>query len=269
MLARPFALGTIVFAITAPAAALANDSALAYGGTPRPLTGHPTISMMSEVVKIEIGERDSIVDCRFEFVNHGPACRVRMGFPDQGRGAADPDEEGEHNPPTGTFKAFASWVNGVKVKTSVARAAHSGNFWHVKVVEFPPDSTVGVRDRYRVEVGSSVGFHKPFSIHDTSYILHTGASWHGPIGRSEIIVTFKRSGVRAPLETHLLRRSGKDDDPNYVSDERLSRRSVYYAGPSKPESAGNTLRFIRTNWTPSERDDISLVFDMGPVKTRD
>ncbi len=39
--------------------------------------------MQSEVVKIRVSKHMIKADCSFVFVNNGPACTVRMGFPDQ------------------------------------------------------------------------------------------------------------------------------------------------------------------------------------------
>jgi hypothetical protein len=251
-------------ALVGPNVARANDAALAYGGTPRPLTAHPTVSMQSEYIKLTVGEVDTMVDCRFIFVNHGPACTVRMGFPDQGRGAADPDEEGKRNPPTGTFKTFESWVGGKKVNTTVTRADHPGNFWHEKEVAFPANGTVEVRDRYTVEVGNSVGYY-PVEINETSYILHTGSSWHGNIGRSKIEVLFVRQHVKVPV---IARRfditNGK---PSYLKTAGNNKHEVYYRGPCVPTVSGATLTFVRTNWHPTKEDDIDLVFETRRAQT--
>jgi hypothetical protein len=243
--------------------ARANDSALSYGGSPRPLDSHPTVSMKSELIKMVVGERVVTVDCRFVFENHGGTCKVRMGFPDQGRGAADPDEEGPKNPPTGTFNSFKSWVGGQPVKTTVARAAHSGNFWHVKTVTFPGHGTLEVRDIYTVDVGNSVGFEVPCSVQWTSYLLHTGASWHGNIGRSEIVVEFRRKGVKSPIAARAILK--ERPHPNFV-DHANDPRAVYYNGPCRPTTDGMTMRFVRTNWRPTERDDIRLVFEVRRLK---
>src|SRR2546423_11157601 len=78
---------------TASDRATANDGGIALGGTPGLLKGHPSIAMTSEVVKIVVRDLTLTADCRFVFTNHGPACTVRVGFPDRGIGAMDPDEE--------------------------------------------------------------------------------------------------------------------------------------------------------------------------------
>jgi hypothetical protein len=221
--------------------------------------------MKSEVIRMEVGEQLVTVDCRFVFENHGPACKVRMGFPDQGRGADDPEEEGPQNPPKGTFNSFQSWVAGKPAKTMVDHAAHSGNFWHIKTVTFPAHQTLDIRDRYTVDVGNSVGFRVPCSVQWTSYLLHTGSSWHGNIGRSEILVTFKRKGVKAPISAREIR--DRRPDPNYVNNAN-NPRLVFYHGPSKPTTNGKTLRFVRTNWRPTQKDDIHLVFEIHRLPTQ-
>ena len=69
-LGRP-PLGVALALLAAPA--VANDGGIAFGGSPRLLTGHPTVSMESEVVRIDVGEQNVRVDCRFVFRNDGPA----------------------------------------------------------------------------------------------------------------------------------------------------------------------------------------------------
>ena len=66
--------------LTGPA--YANDASLSTSGTPKLMSGHPSISMESEVVRMLIGKEKVSVNCEFVFVNHGPATTVRMGFPD-------------------------------------------------------------------------------------------------------------------------------------------------------------------------------------------
>ena len=75
--------------------ASANDGGIHMGGSPGLLHGHPTVTMTGEVIKMTVDDAKVTVDCRFVFTNNGPACTVRMGFPDQGVGADDPDEEVE------------------------------------------------------------------------------------------------------------------------------------------------------------------------------
>lgn len=76
--------------ITVPACGLADDGGISFGGSPHLLRGHNSVSMTSEKVSIAVHKNLIKVDCSFVFHNGGPTCVVRMGFPDQGLGAAEP-----------------------------------------------------------------------------------------------------------------------------------------------------------------------------------
>ena len=239
-------------------AAAANDTDISYGGSPRALSGHPTVAMHSEVVKVTVSRKSGVtVDCRFVFVNSGPACRVRMGFPDAGPAAY---EEDPNSKPVGQFTLFKSWVNGRQVSTHVARGGEGEGVWHVKEVAFPAGKTVEVRDLYTAPVGSSVGYDH-FSVAEADYVLHTGASWHGNIGRSEVDVKMDPALAKAPLKLR----------PLYPGREhaigRYDRHTIYYRGPCKPVVSGQSLKFVRTNWRPTDDDDIYLVFDIRRLNT--
>jgi hypothetical protein len=243
-------------------ASRANDTELTYGGTPRPLNGNTTVAMKSEYVKMVVGDKWVTVDCQFTFENRGPARKVRMGFPDEG-GEPDEGPDGKPLPPQGTFASFESWVNGKPVKTTVIKAADPGDVWHVKTVDFPADSTLRVRDRYTVEVGNSVAYF-PVSVHLARYVLHTGSSWRGPLGRSEIEVVFTRKSVRSPIVTKPMPKiDGRGPAAVTWSDDK---RTVYFAGPCPPTVSGKTLRFVRTDWRPTAKDDIFLLFDLTHPK---
>jgi len=242
------------------AAASANDGGISYGGAPRLLSGHPSVSMESEVINMTVGKKSTTVDCRFVFRNHGPACTVRMGFPDQGEGANDPDEEHSDDyasrPAVTLFHSFRSWVDGSEVRTKLIRSNESGLFWHAKTVRFPANGAHIVRDLYTVDIGGGivgVAHQKSVFGAETSYTLHTGASWHGPIGRSEVNVRFARPDITPPLSL------GTRFDSEIAN---TSAHVIRYAGPCKPTVDGTTLRFVRTNWRPRDADDIYLAFAM-------
>jgi hypothetical protein len=239
-------------------AAWANDTDLTYGGTPLPLKGNTTVSMQREYVKIDVGDDYVTVDCRFTFHNDGPSLKVRIGFPDEG---GEPDEEpgAPSKPPRGTFMRFNSWVNGQPVKTTVVSGAYPGDVWHVKEVAFPANSTLNVRDRYLVEIGDSVAYYPAF-VRLARYVLHTGSSWHGPIGRSEVEVQFTKKSIHTPIVAKRL--PVTDDRSAQVAALHTSSRAVYFSGPCRPRASGRTLRFVRTDWRPTEKDDILLLFDV-------
>src|SRR5580700_4314088 len=133
----------------------ADDGGIAYGGSPRLLGSHPSISMAAEKVVMVIEQREVHTVCDFAFTNHGKACRVRMGFPDFGY-QYEPNEgwEGMEPPPDPSiFTSFASFVNGKRVKTRLIRAKQVGKHWHAKVVSFAAGQTVHVRDVYVQDFG--------------------------------------------------------------------------------------------------------------------
>ena len=246
-------------------AAGANDGGISYGGSPRLLEGHPSVSMQSELIHMTVGQDTATVDCRFVFQNSAAACRVRMGFPDQARGADDPEEDSEGGPapktkPKGAFTSFLSYVNGRPVPTELIHGAHGGNWWHAKVVAFPAHGTLTVRDVYTVPLGGQVIDRGSMS--ETSYILHTGASWHGPIGRSEIDVTFTPKAVHAPLVVRPIPKEVRMADFGAVSG------MVLWHGPCRPNVTGRTLRFVRTHWLPTTNDDIFLCFGARRLNTQ-
>jgi hypothetical protein len=188
-----------------------------------------------------------------------------MGFPDVGLGANDPDEETDQKvlaktPPRTTFKSFASDVNGAPVKTKLIRADQEGHYWHTKTVRFPAHSVVRVRDVYRQSTGGgivNIG-KKGGNAAQVAYILHTGSSWHGPIGRSEVDVTFNTPVIIKPQPVSLKEASGDKNERSIK--KALPPDSVVWKGPCAPTVSDKTLRFVRTNWRPKPSDDIELTY---------
>lgn len=248
--------------IGASSMALADDADISFGGSPRMLSGKTTVVMQSEVVTMTVGSETVDVDCRFVFRNDGPGCTVRMGFPDSGRGASDPTEyESETGKKSnGTFRSFVSYVDGKPVSTSIDRDSESkGDLWHTKVVHFDRGQTVNVRDVYRTIVSSQVNVSPGYQggNYSTFYVLHTGASWAGKIGRAEVIVHMKRSaGIR--LRSYA---SAGNPDPYKIAWSKYPSGTVLWRGPSTPTVSGNTIRFVRTNFEPGYIDDVLLFFN--------
>ncbi len=243
----------------------ADDGGIAWGGSPKLLSTHPSVSMQSEVIRITLNNDTETVDCNFVFKNNGMATTVRMGFPDGADGTMDAEEEVDtqadpnwrKKPMQPLFTSFKSWVNGVPTKTTLIRADEPGNYWHAKSVFFPQSSTRIVRDLYTLPVGGSIMGSGSGSFSEASYILHTGASWHGPIGRIEVDVTFNTTvGAKTVIPVALK----SLPNPNVADWSQLKRGTVIYSGPSVPTANGKTLRFVRTNCTPTEKDDILLWF---------
>jgi hypothetical protein len=246
-----------------PTIALADDAELSFGGAPRMMSGKTSVVMQSEVVTMTVGNDSVDVDCRFVFKNNGPACTVRMGFPDRGRGAADPTEnEDGKSKPASTFNSFASYVDGKPVRTSViSDASNPSDLWHVKMVHFGSGQTVAVRDVYRTIVSSQVdvapGYHG--GNYSTFYVLHTGASWAGKIGRADVVVHMRRNGLhKIRLASYA---AAGNPDPYKINWAKLKPGTVLWRGPSTPTLDGTTIRFARTNFEPGYLDDVLLFFN--------
>ncbi|HZT41528.1 MAG TPA: hypothetical protein VFA07_05045 [Chthonomonadaceae bacterium] len=247
--------------------ASANDGGTAESDSPSLLRGHPSVSMTSEVVKITIQGHQTRVDCDFVFTNHGPACSVRMGFPDVGEGASDPDEEEadfKNKPPHTTFTSFRSYVDGKPAPTRLIRADTEGHYWHAKTVFFPANSTLHIRDVYTQDVGGGivqVG-QKTGEADQIGYVLHTGASWHGPIGRSEIDITLPGTLFHGtPQPVPVSRISKEKNNPRWLRANSLPPNIVVWKGPCAPAIQDRTLRFVRANWRPTQNDDIELTYN--------
>jgi hypothetical protein len=256
-------LSVIISAFALSLAALkasADDGGISFGGNPHLLKGHATVAMKDEVVKMDVHEKEIKVDCKFLFHNGGPACTVRVGFPDEGLGASEP-YQGDPVPKKNlhaTFLTYQSWVDGKKVPTELIPTDDRSLYWHAKTVTFKANSDCVIRDVYTLPPGGQVtsenGMHQ-----QTYYVLSTGASWHGPIGRAEIIVNFDPDVVHAPINLKALK-SLPDPSFEHLKWSTLPEGTVIYEGPSAPKQDGNTLHFVRTNFVPTNNDDVHLYY---------
>jgi len=242
-------------------AALADDGGISFGGSPHLLSGHASVAMQSEVVHIDVADKTIKVDCDFVFHNSGPAATVRMGFPDDGLGAAEP-YQGDPLPPLSklhaTFTSYESYVDGKKVPTKIIAGADREHYWHVKTVTFKANSDCHIRDVYRLPPGAQVTSDNGM-YQQTSYILHTGSSWHGPIGKAELVVTFAPNTVHAPIKLMSIS-SVTEHDISKVKWPTEPRGLIVYQGPCTPTIDGQSLHFTKSNFRPTEKDDILLYY---------
>ncbi|MEO7717463.1 MAG: hypothetical protein ABIY70_14780 [Capsulimonas sp.] len=257
-------LGLLTLAATIPARA--DDGGITFGGSPRLLSGHQTVAMESEVVTMDIGENAVTTHCRFVFKNHGPACTVRMGFPDRARGAnVIEDETGKAMAPHGTFQSFTSKVDGKPVKTEVLKDAKTpSDVWHAKTVAFGANQTHIVEDDYKTDIGGQMTDYGS-AVHQAYYVLHTGSSWRGNIGRAEVIVRFHRKTMPGPLKALDMRKISGNAD-GIIKLYPYGQNAVAWSGPSTPTVSGTTLRFVRTNFNPQYSDDVILHFGDTKIK---
>lgn len=198
-----------------------NDSAVVgVSGVIEPMESHPSIVLRSHVVKIKLTPTHADVDCTFVLHNTGKATSVLIGFPESGGGAIEV--------PTTGFQYFRSYVDGkrVQVRVQEPKLRDMGySRWYLKRVHFGTGQTRVIRNVYRAPLGAISNGEKFFH-----YILVTGASWKGKIGRSDIIVDLSALGS--------------------VTD--LSIRPAGY------RRANNRIAWRFENYEPNE--DISIVF---------
>lgn len=264
-------LWTALLCSNLSASVLANDGGITFGGSPRLLAGKTTVSMQSEAVRMTVGAETVTVDCQFVFRNNGPACSVRMGFPDWQRGDS------------GSFTSFQSYVDGKSVPTRFVRdvkdSAKDRGDLHVETVTFPAHGARRVRDCYTSRGLRHVWDYYTFFTNNMThwgplsqafYVLETGASWYGPIGRTDVYVTFNRPEMASPLIPKPLKPPSViviNNGPYQHADPPERPGTVIYHGPCKPTVQGETLHFFRTNWHPTNDDNILLYFGFQALQT--
>jgi len=171
-----------------------NDTAVVgIGGVIKPMENHPSIVLRSHVVKVKITPEYADVDCTFVLHNTGKATRVLIGFPESGGGDIVVPKMG--------FRYFRSYVDGKRVQVRVQeqrRESGPGGYfrWYLKRVRFGAGQTRVIRNVYRAPLGAISTGHDFFD-----YILTTGASWKGKIGRSDIIVEL--SGLKHVVDLEI------------------------------------------------------------------
>jgi hypothetical protein len=162
-----------------------------------------------------------------------------------------------------TFTSFKSYVNGKLVAAKLIRADKPGHYWHAKTVQFAANQSLHIRDVYTQRLGGGVAKvgDKVGSYKQVGYILHTGASWHGNIGKSVVTIRFATGQQAAPIKPVPLKDiarkvPGEDTSPADIA--KVTSGNVVWSGPCSPMVNGTTLTFVRTNWKPSKKEDIDL-----------
>jgi hypothetical protein len=174
----------VAVALAAALSARADDGSIEnVGGHIEPMSENPSVAMTSEFVHAHVASDSVRVECVFFLANRGPATHMLVGFPCSSRGdVTEPTQ----------FRWFRSWVDGTPVKARLVRDTSSSSdggwfrSWWVKDVAFGAHQTRCIRDEYAAEPGGSVPDYQSFA-----YTLDTGASWHGPIGTADIVVSFE------------------------------------------------------------------------------
>jgi len=216
------------------------------------MSGHPTISMALEVVKLIVHGKKVETDCTFVFKNSGNACSVNRGFPDCGMWAYDM----ERKKPETMFKSFRSYVDGKAVKTKLVLGADKHEQWQAKTISFSKGGVRVVKEAYSTDLGgiAAWGF-----IGAASYILHTGASWNGPIGKATVTVEFSPElELATPFDIKYVASQANLKDKDFEEIQKPARLLVL--GPGKPSVQGHSVVFEKRNWKPTKTDDILILF---------
>ena len=199
-----------------------------------------------------------------------------MGFPDRGDGGdatvfyEDADEAKSHGKKPKTYEGlehFRSWVDGRPVKTGLVPESSKDpgpESWHTKRVDFPKGGTRIVRVAYDAGGRGATSDRKNLYIEEASYVLHTGASWKGPIGYAEVVVRFPCGPRPRPVS---LRRLGLKFANELKDWHARPKGTVVWSGFAKPTVHGNELRFVRRSFEPMKADDVDVSY--GPYKPKD
>jgi len=165
-----------------PYVAWADDSSLGAIGLGVVPLQNDQVVMVAERVEAEIHGNHHWVTCIFTFRNAGPATEVLMGFPQaqsMRRGNA---------PELRDFRAF---VDGEEVPVEFRPSGrpegerdYAG--WHTFTVPFAAGQTRTVRNTYHGRLTLISNGYRSFG-----YVLHTGATWKGPIGQADIVLRWR------------------------------------------------------------------------------
>lgn len=172
-----------------------DESLVGVSGTIEALSPNPSIRMVEE--SVHIGDpTDPHGVARFVFKNEGPATDVLIGFPETG------DQIAPGKPASPGLIHFRSFVDGKRVKVHRHMAHHEpalfSDFdyvaWYMKRVHFAARQAHVIVDEYDGGGGSQGSGLKYFI-----YVLKSGATWKGPIGRAVITANIGKIANCSPV----------------------------------------------------------------------
>ena len=183
---RNISLGFLVL-LASTGLGLANDTSYEGQGETVWPVGNDQIVMVSEkvVITYNLKEDKFFTDCLFEFKNTGGPTEVTVGFPDHTE--VPSWEEGEKEP---TINDFRCWADGKEVPTQVKAGIPSPiykDLTHKRVFVWPMSFKGGATHKVR-NTYSFRGMSNAIGHRGADYILRTGKTWKGVIGRAEILV---------------------------------------------------------------------------------
>jgi hypothetical protein len=178
------------------------------------------VEMVSEEIVIDMDR--NTVECTFEFRNTGEERDVLMGFPGKLREELGSSFSDDVSLSLDNFKAF---VNGeelpVKREKGIQPEIGMPDYseWFTFTVPFKEGETLTVRNTYNyVPSYNSIGDVM------TGYVLQTGATWKGKIGKAR--VEFKLGSIQ-PWQIEQLKPGGFKFERNSVVWERKNIEPSY------------------------------------------
>lgn len=233
-------LALLVMILASPVSGvLANDAALGRAGSNVMPVYDVPVRMVHE--RVDINLQTNSVDAIFTFQNLGPEATILMGFPmlkEQPDGADRGDDRQRPYFGYAGFKAYLVSDDGRQTELTTEEKdglrPPSGEYfskWVVFRVPFKQGETKTVRNVYKAEYAyvNSIG-----EAH-LEYVLSTGATWQGPIGKSEVNVFY---GDIAPHTLTLVRPFGYTIDAK----ERVIRWVFKDLKPTRDDNIQVTMR---------------------------
>lgn len=188
--------------LTLAGPALADDASLGRVGDGVQPLSQADVQMLAEEVRVKVFPERSEVEATFTFWNRGPAVNLLVGFP-QALAQAEL-ERAEFGDDT-ALHDFRAWVGGRQAPVQLEKAAGGGQgslagetappeggspgspalppypAWYTFLLSLTSGEKVEVRNTYWVKNTAWSNGEV-----ETGYILQSGATWAGPIGRGRV-----------------------------------------------------------------------------------
>jgi hypothetical protein len=243
--------------------AYASPTKIAWGGNPKPLEAGTTVRLETEKVKLKVGPIWTSVICAYELKNLGPACKVRVGFPDL---RLDENKDphpggGDEDAHVSDLRSFQAFIDGNKCKSLLVgeEDVTGGDKMREIKVSFGRRQSHILVDQYKVRTGMALTNDK-IGIHEVGYAMHTGAGWKDSIKKVTVLVQFEDSLIPAPIHAISSRLLATKQPTEYEDWGQVKFNTVYYHGFSKPAVDGMNALFVARNLKPTKRSDVYLFF---------
>lgn len=175
-----------IFFLVFPITAQADDASLGRRGETVRVLHNDQVAMVEETVTLTlVGVYRTKVDATFVFRNDGPAKTVLMGFPE-----GLPDPQRDHFGDDLGLHDFKTWIDGRPIPVKREKGWPGGQddgsasqypYWWTWELPFAARETRVVRNSYWVK-----NHYWSNGTVLTGYILETGASWKGAVGRVKV-----------------------------------------------------------------------------------